>query len=73
MRRADTLAAVEERFGPEAATEVADRVNALDDLAELDRLHRLAIRCTAIDEFRAALPAPQRTAPRTRRSSRRTR
>ena len=71
-RRADTLANLEERFGAQAAAQVADAVNALHDLAELDRLHRLASRCAGIDEFRQALQTtePPQTAPRARRSPR---
>jgi hypothetical protein len=71
--RANTLANLEERFGAQAAAQVADAVNALEDLAELDRLHRLAIRCAGIEEFRQALqPAqPRRTTPRRSPRSRR--
>jgi len=71
-RRQDTIVAVEERFGPEAAAQVAGAVNALEDLTQLDQLFRLAIRCGDIHEFRQALePAtPHQPAPRARRSSR---
>ena len=71
--RATTLVNLEERFGAQAAAQVADAVNALEDLAELDRLHRLAVRCAGIEEFRQALqPAqPRRTAPRRSPRSRR--
>jgi hypothetical protein len=65
-RREDTLAVLEERLGPQAAAQVADAVNALDNLEELDRLHRLAAKCSAIEEFRQAL-APAPTAPPARR------
>ncbi len=71
-RRADILANLEERFGPEAAARVADAVNALTDEALMDRLHRLAVRCANIEEFQRALAeaqAPPRPAPRPRRTS----
>ena len=73
--RADTLVAVEERFGAQNAARVAGAVNALEDLAELGRLHRLAIRCSDIDAFRQGLEAatPQPTPPRPRRPTRRRR
>ena len=67
--RAATLTIVEERFGAEAAAQITDAVNRAEDLTELDRLHRLAIRCAGIDEFRAALPPTPQPARR-RRSSR---
>jgi hypothetical protein len=63
--RESALFALENRFGAQAAGEVADAVNALEDLAQLDRLFRLAVTCQGIDEFRAAL------APTPRPSSRR--
>jgi hypothetical protein len=71
--RALTLAALAEHLGADAAAQVADRVNAVEDLAELDRLFRVALRCNEIDEFRQALEpaAPRRAAPRPRRSPRR--
>jgi hypothetical protein len=64
--RAKTLVALEERFGAQAAAQVADVVNALEDRTELDRLFRLAMRCAGIEQFRQALqPArPRRTTPR---------
>jgi hypothetical protein len=67
-RREDTLTALAERLGADAAAQVAERVNAVEDLAELDRLFTLALRCNGIDEFRQAL---QPAAPRPRRSPRR--
>ncbi len=70
-RRADTLAAVEVRFGSEAATQVAAAVNALEDLPQLDQLLRLAIGCAAINEFHEALAAAAQPARRARGSSRR--
>jgi hypothetical protein len=74
-RRADTLAVLEERLGARAAAQVAGAVNALEDLELLDRLHRLAVRCADIDEFRQALESAtsQPAAPRRRRSPRRRR
>jgi hypothetical protein len=71
--RAYTLAILEDRFGAEAVSQVADAVNALEDPAELERLFGVARRCTGIDEFRQSLEgaAPQQGRPR--RSPRRRR
>lgn len=54
-QREAVLAALQERFGDRAGDEFAAAVNAIDDPAELTRLHRLAVRCARLDEFRAAL------------------
>ncbi len=67
--RAHTLALLEGRFGPEAAAQFSDAVTAVEDLAELDRLFGVALRCTGIEEFRQAIQpaAPPRRSPRRRR------
>jgi hypothetical protein len=56
-RRASLLDALDIRFGAAAAAEFADAVNAIEDGETLAQLHRLAIRCATLDEFRAALQA----------------
>ncbi len=66
--RADILAVLEERLGPEAATRVADTVNALTDVPLMDRLLRLTARCSSVEEFRRALPLVETSpVPATRR------
>jgi hypothetical protein len=72
--RADVLAVLEECFDVRTAAAFAEAVNGLNDLDRLDQLHRLAVRCQTIDEFRAGLEAaqaPPRRAPRQRASRRR--
>ena len=49
------LDVVEGRFGAEATTEVEPLVNALADVNELARLHRLAVISANLAEFRTAL------------------
>jgi hypothetical protein len=73
IRRADTLIVLEERFGAEAAASVTEAVNALEDLQQLDQLHRLAIKCPTVEDFREALSAAAQPQPARRRrgSSRR--
>jgi hypothetical protein len=60
------LAVLEFRFGAEVAHGFAESVNAVDDLAQLNELHGLAIRCQGPDEFRTGL-LPPATRPRRRR------
>lgn len=66
-RRADTLGVLEERFGAEAAAQVAEAVNALDDLERLERLPRSAARCSSVAEFQAGLSAATTPQPARRR------
>lgn len=54
LSREDVLFALDIRFGPVPA-DVTGRVNELTDLARLKALHRAAIVCPAIDDFRAEL------------------
>jgi hypothetical protein len=68
--RAYILTSLEERFGPEAAEQVRADVQTVDDLARLDRLFRLSMRCADLDAFREALRAEM---PSRRRTSRRRR
>jgi hypothetical protein len=72
--RAYILATLEERFDKAAAASFAEAITRITDERQLDQLHRLAVRCQTIDEFRAALEAaqaPPRRAPRQRASRRR--
>jgi hypothetical protein len=48
---------LEERFGTEAAKQVRADVQTIEDLTRLERLHRLSVRCTDPDVFRAGLQA----------------
>jgi hypothetical protein len=68
-RRADTLAILGDRLGAGAAAQVADAVNAVQDLAQLDRLFGAARHCNDIEEFRQALEPGRRPrrSPRRRR------
>jgi hypothetical protein len=68
--RAHTLAVLEGRLGADAASQVADAVNSVEDVGELDRLFNVALHCAGIEEFRQALES---TAPRPRRPPRRRR
>jgi hypothetical protein len=65
--RAYILAVLQERFGPRAAAAIAPAVNAVTDVPQLDLLHRLAIRCSGLDEFREALPAADEGTARPKR------
>ena len=53
-QRAFLLEDVEARFGPDAVNEFTPLINALNDSGRLERLHRLALRCSGVSEFRAA-------------------
>jgi hypothetical protein len=55
--QADVLAVLEERFGDETAAQFSDVVHAVTKLDELNRLHRLAVRCPSIKEFQRGLRA----------------
>jgi hypothetical protein len=55
-RRAVVLEALEERFGKAAAAAVAPRLEPITAKKTLRQLHRLAIRCSGLEEFQAALP-----------------
>jgi hypothetical protein len=50
------LAILKERFGPSAAKEFARRLNAITDIKQLDRLHRLSVRCERLELFRDHFP-----------------
>jgi hypothetical protein len=52
----DVLAA---RFGS-PGRELAAALNAIPDSARLDRLHRLALRCFRLEQFRDRLPRSKR-------------
>jgi hypothetical protein len=54
LSREDVLFALDIRFGP-VPPDVASRVNELTDLARLKSLHRAAIVCPGLDDFRAEL------------------
>jgi hypothetical protein len=68
--RAAILANLEERFGPEAAEQVRVDVQTIEDLARLERLHRVSARCPDLASFRKGLQAEM---PPRRRPSRRKR
>jgi hypothetical protein len=51
-RRQVVLEDLEVKFGPPAAKEFAPDLNAITDSKRLARLHRLALRCTSIEQFR---------------------
>src|SRR5713226_4057456 len=55
--QAAVLAALEERFGNEAAAQFSDAVHGVTKLDKLGRLLRLAIRCASIDAFQRGLRA----------------
>jgi hypothetical protein len=54
--RKDVLQALQLRFGPEAAQEFEAAVNRLENLEQLDELHKLAIQTRRISQFRSAFP-----------------
>jgi hypothetical protein len=54
-KREAILSFLEERFGSEPTAQIADQVNALENLKQLDLLVRLAARCATLNEFRKAL------------------
>ena len=56
-RRADIEEAIRIRFGNEAGAEVRTPLSSISDLDRLSELHRLAIRCRRISDFRRALSA----------------
>lgn len=55
-KRADLLDLLKIRFSESFATEVSPTINAITDSAEFTPLFHLAIRCSRIAKFRAALP-----------------
>jgi hypothetical protein len=69
-QRANILTVLEERFGPEAAEQVRADVQTIEDLARLERLHRLSGRCPDLAAFyealRAEMPSRRRTTRRRR-------
>ena len=54
-QRDDILGALEVRFGAEIKPEFASRLADIADLARLGQLHRLAIKCRRLDDFRKQL------------------
>jgi hypothetical protein len=56
-RRADILHALRLRFGDAAAAEFTDRLNEVQDTAQLEELHARAITCRGIGGFRRTLRA----------------
>jgi hypothetical protein len=69
-RREDIIANLEEHFGTDAAEQVRADVQTVEDLARLDRLHRLSARCPDLDAFREGLRSemlPRRRPSRRRR------
>jgi hypothetical protein len=68
--RAHILTVIEERFSAEAAEQVRTDVQSIEDLARLERLFRLSMRCPDLTAFREALRAEM---PPRRRPSRRKR
>jgi hypothetical protein len=69
-RRDSILINLEERFGTEAAEQVRPDVQTLEDLARLERVLRLSVRCPDLAAFREGLQAEM---PPRRRPSRRKR
>jgi hypothetical protein len=59
MGRSDILDVLEERFGVRIRQQFEGGVNAIEDLDQLRRLHRLALTVPDIDQFRTALPRQQ--------------
>ena len=51
-QRADVLQALDARFGSEAAAEFKEQVERLDDSEHLSALHRFAITCRSLAQFR---------------------
>jgi hypothetical protein len=51
---------LEIKFGPAAAKEFAHAVNAVNDSRRLADLHRLALRCTSLEQFRDRFPKSAR-------------
>jgi hypothetical protein len=63
-RREDIAAALEVRFGLPAAKEFAPALETIMDTARLARLHRLALRCSSLEQFRERFPKSARQPPR---------
>jgi hypothetical protein len=55
-RRQAVLEVLEIKFGPPAAKEFAKALNTITDSKRLARLHRLALRCSSIEQFRDRFP-----------------
>lgn len=51
---------LEIKFGAPAAKEFAPALNAITDSDRLARLHRLALRCSSLEEFRERFPKSPR-------------
>ena len=52
--RADVLEALDVRLGAEAVAEFKEALRTIGDLTRLSELHRLAIQCRRLTEFRRA-------------------
>jgi hypothetical protein len=59
-RRQVVLEDLEIKFGPAAAKEFAPALNAITDSQRLANLHRLALRCTSLEQFRDRFPKSAR-------------
>jgi hypothetical protein len=59
-RRQDIQEALEIKFGTPAAKEFAPALNAITDSHRLARLHRLALRCSSLEQFRDRFPKSAR-------------
>jgi hypothetical protein len=57
VRRTDVLQVLEVRFGPEAAKGTEPALHEISDADRLSELHRLAVRCRRLADFRRALTA----------------
>jgi hypothetical protein len=55
--RKAVLQALPLRFGQSAASEFTDAVNRLENVEQLDALHKIAILCRRISQFRRAIAA----------------
>jgi hypothetical protein len=58
------LDALEIKFGLPAAKEFAPALNTITDSSRLARVHRVALRCSTLDEFRDRFPKSARRPPR---------
>jgi predicted transposase YdaD len=58
-RRADVVEALTIRFGPDAAAEFTDHLNAIQNLEQLSALLRAAIKCRGVGGFRRVLATTQ--------------
>jgi hypothetical protein len=51
---------LDERFGAGAGAAFAEALRGITDMARLSELHRLAVRCRSVAEFRRALTGSRR-------------